>query len=467
MDGHGPTLTAAVAGVAGWRSGKDQGMRLAARGVLWIGLYLFATLAPLVVAATADPPPARAFWIDFSVALGFVGLAMMGMQFLLIARVKAVAAPFGQDALVALHRQMSFVALTFVVAHPLILFVADAGTYLDLLAFWSAPWRARFALTSVVLLLALMALSIWRKRWKISYELWQITHGVLAVGVIGFALAHINGVSYYVDGAWKRALWVAFSLALMAALVWIRLVKPIQRLRQPWRVAEVREELGRSTTLVLEPVGHPGFSFLPGQFGWVIVDGSPFAVTQHPFSLSSAGDVEPGGRVAFTIKRRGDFTNSIPAIAVGTRAYVDGPHGVFSPDLNEAQGFVLIAGGVGITPMHSIVATMAERNDQRPVWLFNANRGWDDITLRDELEALRERTQLTLVNVLEEPPDGWTGERGRITAEVFDRHLPAAERLRFQYFICGPGPMMDAMEDALVTIGIPPERIHTERFDMV
>jgi predicted ferric reductase len=442
-------------------------VKLAARGVLWIAVYLVVALAPLVIAATASPPPARSFWIDLSVALGFVGLSMMGLQFLLIARVKVVAAPFGQDALVAFHRQMSFVATAFVLAHPVILFVAEAGTYLRLLAFWSAPWRARFALIATVALLVLMAMSIWRKRLSISYELWQVTHGVLAVVIIGFALAHINGVSYYVDDGWKRAVWVLFSVGLMSAITWIRIVQPVLRLRHPWRVVEVREELGRSTTIVLEPEGHDGISFMPGQFAWLIVDRSPFAVTQHPFSLSSAGGVPTGGRIAFTIKRRGDFTSRLPTIEVGTRAYVDGAHGVFSPDLNEAQGFVLIAGGVGITPMHSILATMADRNDQRPVWLFNANRTEDDITLRSSLAELSARCAVTIVDVLEAPSESWTGERGRITADVFDRHLPQRERMRFEYFICGPNPMMDAMEQALMKLGIAPERIHTERFDMV
>jgi predicted ferric reductase len=443
------------------------GVKLAARGVLWIALYLAITLAPLVIAATANPPPARSFWIDLSVAMGFVGLSMMGLQFVLVARVKAVAAPFGQDALVAFHRQMSFVATVFVLAHPIILFLAEADTYLRLLAFWSAPWRARFALVATVALLTLMAMSIWRKRWKISYELWQVTHGVLAFVIIGAALAHINGVAYYVDDGWKRAVWVLFSVGVMSAITWIRIVQPVLRLRHPWTVVEVREELGRSTTIVLAPDGHDGFSFMPGQFAWLTVARSPFAFTQHPFSLSSIGDVEPGGRIAFTIKRRGDFTNTLPTVEIGTRAYVDGPHGVFTPDLNEAQGFVLIAGGVGITPMHSILATMARRDDRRPVFLFNANRSEADITLGPSLQQLCDACELTIVDVLEQPSEAWPGERGRITAELLDRYLPPTERSRFEYFICGPNPMMDAMEQALVELGIAPERIHTERFDMV
>jgi ferredoxin-NADP reductase len=71
-----------------------------------------------------------------------------------------------------------------------------------------------------------------------------------------------------------------------------------------------------------------------------------------------------------------------------------------------------------------------------------------------------------VVHVLERPPAGWQGETGYVTAEVLARHLPGGYR-RFQYFVCGPAPMMDAVEHALVELGVPDERIHTERFDMV
>jgi predicted ferric reductase len=363
---------------------------------------------------------------------------------------------------------MSFAALAFVLAHPALLLVVDLDRYGRLFNPLSAPWRARFALTATVCLVALVALSVWRKRWKLSYEAWQVSHGVLAVAIIGFALAHINGVAYYVDGPVKRAVWLVYSAVLLALLGWIRIVRPLRQRSRPWRVVRVEPERGNSTTLVLAPDGHDGFAFQPGQFAWVIVGRSPFATTQHPFSFSSAGDVPPGGEVAFTIKQRGDFTRTIPDLRPGTRVYVDGPHGVFTPDRHEGPGFVLIGGGVGITPLYSILRTMAERGDVRPAILFFANRTWDDVTFREELAALDADPALniTVVHALEDPPEGWTGETGRITADLLRRHLPKRYR-SFQYFICGPAPMMDAMEDVLAELGVPAERIHTERFDMV
>jgi len=70
------------------------------------------------------------------------------------------------------------------------------------------------------------------------------------------------------------------------------------------------------------------------------------------------------------------------------------------------------------------------------------------------------------VHALNQAPSGWTGETGRIDQHLLQRHLPAGYE-RWQFFVCVANPMMDAMEDALVALGVPPGHIHTERFDWV
>src|SRR5919202_4120504 len=92
-------------------------MTLAVRAVFWVIAYLGAVLAPLVFAAIGASQPDHGFWTDFSVALGFTGLSMMGLEFVLVARFHAVAAPFGQDALLQFHRQIGYVGLGFILTH--------------------------------------------------------------------------------------------------------------------------------------------------------------------------------------------------------------------------------------------------------------------------------------------------------------------------------------------------------------
>jgi predicted ferric reductase len=443
-------------------------LKNALTGVGWVILYVFFAVCPLIIVLLGHPPAERPFLVELSVALGFVGLAMMGLQFALIARFKTVSAPFGIDALTRFHKEVSYVALVFILAHPILLFVQNSGKYLPLLNVFTAPWRARFAVASVVLLLGLVGLSVARGRLRLSYEAWQLSHGVLAVAVVVLALAHIQGVGYYVSGDVKRALFYVFAGGLVFLLGWIRVVSPVRRLRRPWRIAEIVPERGDSATMVIEPVGHGGFSFEPGQFGWIVVDRSPFSRSDHPFSFSSEGDRTDGGRISLTIRALGDFTRGVASFRVGTRVYLDGPHGVFTMDRQQAQGYVFIGGGVGITPLFSMLLTMRAREDIRPVTLFYANRRWEDVTFREQLSELEaSMPQLRVVHVLEDPPPGWEGEVGRIDADKIARYVPQRQAHRLEYFVCGPDAMMDAMEDLLLSMGVPASRLNTERFNFV
>jgi predicted ferric reductase len=266
-----------------------------------------------------------------------------------------------------------------------------------------------------------------------------------------------------VSSLWKQILWGLMSAAFVGLLVWVRLVKPRRALARPWRLERVVAERGGTTTLVLKPPPALEFRFEPGQFAWFAIGRSPFSLTQHPFSFASSAERDG---VEIAVKALGDFTSTVGALEPGTTVYVDGPHGVFSIDQDEGPGFGLIAGGVGIAGLISTLRTLADRHDVRPVVLFYANREWDDVAFREELEGLKDRLTLTVVHVLERAPEEWAGETGFLRDEVLSRHLPPGFR-RFQFFICGPDPMMDAAEAALIGLGVPPERVHTERFDMV
>ena len=131
------------------------------------------------------------------------------------------------------------------------------------------------------------------------------------------------------------------------------------------------------------------------------------------------------------------------------------------------MGYVFIGGGVGITPLYSMIQTMEGRDDVRPVFLFYGANTPDDFIFREELAALAQRMpNLQIIPVMSSPAEDWQGEKGYISAEIMEKYLPPQYK-RFKYLICGPKPLMDAMEEALPALGIPPESVLTERFDMV
>jgi predicted ferric reductase len=173
---------------------------------LWIVGYLLLTLLPLLVLLLHPAPSGRGFWIEFSVALGFIGLAMMALQFVIAARVNRIDSSYGIDILLQFHRYTSLAALLMVLAHPAILFIVQPDT-LQLLNFPQAPWRARMAVLGTIAFLTMVITTIWRKQLKILVRtLASHSHDSSNAG---------SGI-----GLWTRAWrWQLFRLILESSIV--------------------------------------------------------------------------------------------------------------------------------------------------------------------------------------------------------------------------------------------------------
>lgn len=429
----------------------------------WIIAFLFFTVLPLLVLLIYPPPAGKGFWLDFSVALGFIGLALMALQFALTARINRIEASYGIDLILSFHRYTSFVAFVMVLVHPLILFWVQPNT-IELLNFSVAPLRAQLAVLATLAFMTMIVTTIWRKPLKIPYEPWRLSHSILSVLAVGLGLGHALGVGNYLGLFWKAVLWSAIALVALWLIVYIRLVKPWLMTKKPFLVEEVKPERGDVWMLALRPVGHDGFRFQPGQFAWITLNITPFSMREHPFSLSSSG--EHPERLEFGIKAVGDFTSRIRDYQPGTKAYLDGPYGVFTTDRYEdAAGFVLIAGGIGITPMMSMLVTAAERGDDRSYMLIYANKTWDGITYREAIEELKTRLDLTIIHVLREPPEDWEGETGYVDKELLDRYIPKRRGTR-HYFTCAAPKMMDQVERALHELNVPVTNVHLEHYNL-
>ena len=220
-----------------------------------------------------------------------------------------------------------------------------------------------------------------RKRIGLSYEAWHATHIVLALLAVGFGLAHAIAFGFYLQSPLKSGLGASLVMVWIGVLVYTRIVRPYFFLRRPYRVEAVRRERGDSITLALQADGHEGLSFAPGQFAWLSTV-TPLQITGHPFSFASSADVH--GRIELTIRNLGNFTAALGSMRIGRRVWLDGPYGAFTMDEADDPP-VLIAGGIGITPMMSMLRTMADRGDRRRILLIYANRNWEDVTFREEL----------------------------------------------------------------------------------
>ncbi len=434
-----------------------------AKAVGWVVLATAFILLPITLTFTGELPDGRGFWVDFAAVLGFIALAVMALQFVLTGRFPRVGKPFGVDTLLYFHRQLGILGLFFVLGHVVIIVAADPA-YLAFLDPRVELPRA-LALNTVLLALALLvATSVWRTRFALSYEIWRLLHAGMAALVLFIGLAHLIMVDHFTATLPKKGIWVAVCLLAFAWLTYIRLIKPLRARRTPWRVATVERIAPETWSLRLAAVDHGGLRFQAGHYAWLTLGKSPFSLQQHPFTISSSPS-NPR-EIEFTIKELGDFTSNIGSVEQGTRAFLEGPYGHFTLRA-KAPATVFVAGGIGVTPAISILRWMRDTRSRHFFYLFYAVEHEPDLAFREELDALREQLNLRVIYVLESPPNGWTGETGMITTNLLARHLPEPDRRDYDYMTCGPNAMADAVGKSLQDFKIPLRRQRDERFDMV
>ncbi len=429
--------------------------------LVWLSLFVLLALLPLALVAWRAPEP-RSLAVEAGAVLGVLGLGLLLTQAVCSGRFAAIAPQFGADNVAHFHRHVGFIAVVLVLCHPLTLVVAEPA-YLEYLDPRADVVRAAALWVLLAALLLIAISSQWRERLGLSYEYWRVLHGGLAVLIFIAGTGHALMVGHYFDTFWKQCLLASFAGVATLLVLWTRVLRPWRSRRRPWRVESVTAERGKAWTMRLAPQGHAGLSFKPGQYVWFSLGGTPFTLQQHPFSLSGSADSR---QLSITASEAGDFTRSLGPEKVGSTAWVEGPYGSFVPDPDPETGLFLVAGGIGITPFMSMLRTFSARDVRRRIVLIYANPTLQEATFHDELQSLCTGLDVRLVHVLEEPPQDWQGERGLVDAQLLQRYLPDPGS-RVQYMICGPEPLMDAVETALRARGEDWRQVYCERFNLV
>jgi 3-phenylpropionate/trans-cinnamate dioxygenase ferredoxin reductase subunit len=402
--------------------------------------------------------------------MGLLGTSFLVCAVVLPSRLRSLTHTFGIEQVIGIHRYVGMLAAVVVFAHLALVVAADPGN-VALLNVEQAPDRARAATGATVGLGGLITFTVLRKQLKHRYEVWRWVHVGLAGSVLVLTALHIWWLDHLIRDPAMRAWFTLLALGVLGVLAYRWLWRPFFGPAGEYVIREIRPETDAVSTLVLQPrqhrhgLGQRSLEFAAGQFAWLRLEPS-ITAQEHPFTIASSAHL--GVWTEFTIRHTGDFTNQLRELRPGSRVWVDGPHGAFTVDLQRTTGLVLIAGGVGITPMMSMLRTLAHRHDRRPHRLVVVARTIDDLLFRAELDQLRERLDLTVVELLRKPPAGWAGATGDVDEKLLGDLLPGLRlRKQLDYFICGPPAMVTDVLLALDTLGVPHPRIHTEQFDFV
>lgn len=427
--------------------------------------YVVLGLAPVALAWRLDLPP-RPFWSEVASGMALVGFAMLLLEFVLSGRFRLISRAAGTDAIMRFHQRIALPMAILLLLHPF-LYVTPWGHPLP----WDSSGQHRLGLrggavatgiAAWLIFSVLIVLAVWRDKAPYRYEIWRLSHGMGAALVAGLGVHHAIAAGRYSGHASLAAFWLVLLALAGAAMLVVYVVRPLLKLRNPYRVASVCRIALKTWEVVIEPLHGRTLGFEAGQFVWLALDRSPFGIREHPFSIASA-PAEPG-RIAFVIKEAGDFTNGIGRIVPGTSAYLDGPHGSLVLSGRHGEGIVFIAGGVGIAPILSMLRQLAADGDRRPMKLLYGNRLREQVVYGEELMNLRSQLDLELVHVLSEPPTDWCGEVGQFDDPMMARHCHMPDRAKWLYVVCGPVPMIDAVENSLLAVGIPARQIISEKF---
>jgi predicted ferric reductase len=435
--------------------------------LLWAAAFLAVLFGPTLLSLVngTDNPLVS----QLAIQTGLLATGLLVAAVVIPSRVRSLTRALGIEGVLGTHRSLGLLVVLMVLVHVILVLVANPNsvTLFDPRQ-WSMPSRAAVGATGSLILLVGLALRRGRVR---NYALWRWLHLALAVAAVVFSALHIWWLRHLIEDPVLRVTFGLLAAGLLGLLSYRWLWRPTLDRRCAYEVREIRVETDEVHTLVIgSRSARHGFtvaamSFEPGQFAWIRTRPSVTA-EEHPFTIASC----PAGSetIEFTIRNVGDFTSSIGALRVGDPIWIDGPHGSFTwDDRIYSRALVLIAAGVGITPMMSMLRALALREDNTPVLLLSGARHEHELLFRAELAELAEVLELTVVEVLSRPPDGWAGYRGRIEENLLAEVLPKrAGRRKIEYFVCGPPEMVTGVLAGLAALGIDPTRIHTEQFDM-
>lgn len=439
----------------------------------WLVAFGAIVIAPSLLWIFSGPEIAgfglvgRTLWSKLSIITGLLATSALVCSVILPSRLRSLNRAFGIENVIELHRFLGIISAGMVLLHLAAVVAANPANVL-LLNFPQAPGRAQAAVIATVAVVAIVLLAVFKKSLNMSYELWRWSHVALAITVMVATGAHIWLLNKLIRDPAMGSL-----LTLMAAVV-----LGIFGYRWTWRswfdpstefvVREVRRENATISTLVLEPrrrgneLGE-SWAFSPGQFAWIRLGRN--ASDEHPFTIASSSHSET---TEFTIRHAGDFTRAIRRLPPGAPVWVDGPHGAFTNDVGASSGFVLMAGGVGFTPMMSMLRTAAHRGDHRPYRLIVIASKPTDLLFRDELAELRQQINLEVTEVLRRPVDGWDGPIGGLSIDLMSVVLSDLDQPEdLDYFICGPPSMVTDAMSVLDAFDVAPDHVHTEQFDFV
>lgn len=428
-------------------------------------LYILIVFLPVGLAIGLRQP--EGLLIDAGRSFGLMGFMILVLQFLLASRIKWIERAFGLDVLIRFHRVVALGAILLLLLHPILIAMEDRKW--ELLYSLDLPWPVLLGKAALTLVILNVLAGIYQSRIGLSFEKWRLGHDITAPLILVMVFTHSWLAGEVQEIAFMQVFWGAAFILAIAVFVEHRFLRPRRLRLSPYQVREVRQETEDVWTVEMTPPEKQSVpDYLPGQFHFLTFFRNPeLPVEEHHWTISSSPTRKD--HISSTIKAVGDFTSTIHQTRPGDTVAVHGPFGRFSCLLYPGErDLVFLAGGIGITPLMSMLRYMRDTKDTRSVLLLYANRGQSRIIFREELEEIAsgENPDLTLVHVLSRPEGEWSGETGHIDRQKIEKYCGSNLQGK-TFYVCAPLKMADILVSTLRGMGVPGKRIRREIFSFL
>ncbi|MEU4426863.1 ferredoxin reductase family protein [Actinoplanes sp. NPDC024001] len=422
-----------------------------------IGAFLLVNVVAIQLMFQIAGPPAHNLFGSIGRLLGlYLAFAVM-LQLLLIARLPVLDRAFGMDRLTGWHRWAGFTVFWLAILHPSFVIVGfsvqDRASVFRTALTLSKQLPVLLGLIAVSLIVLVVALSVRIARRRLSYETWHAVHLLLyAVVILGLIHQLYEGTAFTIN-LWTQVYWWSLWAFALGALLTGRLIVPLVRnARHRLRVAAVVPEsadvvsvhvTGRDLDRLRARAGQFFLWRFPGHNRWWQV---------NPFSLSAA----PNGRsLRLTAKGIGATSAGLRELPIGSRVFAEGPYGAFTLARRTRTATLLIAGGIGVTPIRSLLEDPDLGGD---VVVLYRVRNSADAVLLGELRNLS-RVRGARLHVI----TGKTGPGNQpfrpenlqsLVPDITDRDV----------YVCGPAALTGAVLTSLRRLRVPSRQVHFEAF---
>jgi predicted ferric reductase len=376
----------------------------------------------------------------------------------LMARLPPLERGVGTDQLARWHAMGGRYVVSIVVAHGLLILWGYATEAHTSLTSETATLLTQYpdvlmATVAGFLLLGVGIVSMRAARRRVRYETWYYLH-LYTYLAIALAFSHQFAVgASFISNLAARFWWSAMYLTVAVLVLWYRVAVPLRSFaRHKFTVVGVKAEGPGVISVYIGGSHLDELAAEPGQFfRWRFLTRSLWW-SSHPYSLSAAPGTD---LLRITVKDIGDHSRALSRLRPGTRIIAEGPYGAFTAGRSSDHGVVLLAGGVGITPLRAMFSTLPG-----PVTLIYRARSEQDIVFRDELDAIASARGAKVYYLV--------GSRAEIGGDPLSPRMlrslvPGLDQQ--EVYVCGPSGMTSAVVEALRDAGVPRRQIHFESFE--